>query len=190
MPYFVRLPLCYFVTILIFKCPCINYDLFCFPKERLSEVIECGAFCCFFLMMNISRVCLFLLKKALHLQQVLFLLYRKINTEKSWDKKHHLLFEPWEMQRSHSSSTGLREASYSSLVINVNLYLSWFTVCCSIVTASLLHAHREAMCTKHGYMNKINISISTAWVWALMNQIALQNLLRCFYSSKKGKITP
>lgn len=48
MPYFVRLPLCYFVTILIFKCPCINYDLFCFPKERLSEVIECGAFCCFF----------------------------------------------------------------------------------------------------------------------------------------------
>lgn len=44
MPYFVRLPLCYFVMILIFKPPCINYDLFCFPKERLSEVIECGGF--------------------------------------------------------------------------------------------------------------------------------------------------
>lgn len=48
MPYFVRLPLCYFVMILIFKPPCINYDLFCFPKERLSEVIECGGFGLFF----------------------------------------------------------------------------------------------------------------------------------------------
>lgn len=69
VPYFVRLPLCYFVTILIFKPPCINYDLFCFPKGRLSEVIECGVFGLFFIM-NISRVCFFLMKKTLHFQQI------------------------------------------------------------------------------------------------------------------------
>lgn len=64
VPYFVRLPLHYFVTILIFKLPCINYDLFCFLNVRLSEVIEWGGFFCLFIfIMNIVRVWVFFLMK-------------------------------------------------------------------------------------------------------------------------------
>lgn len=181
--------------ILIFKPPCINYDLVCFPKERLSEVIECGGFgLVFFFMMNISRVCFFLLRKTLHLQQVFFLLYRKINTEKSWNKTNIFclnlkrfrdLTTPalgWEMHHTLQK--------WLCLVINVNLHLAWFTVCYGIVTAFFLHAYKEAMCRKCGYMNKISINVNTAWFWVLMRQIALQILLRCFYNSKKRKMRP